>query len=45
LPTKILVIEDDPENRKLIEFILNEAGYVVVLAIDGLRRQSVNRQT
>ena len=35
MPKKILVIEDDPENRKLIEFILNEAGYVVVLAIDG----------
>jgi len=35
LPKRILVIEDDPDARNLIETILKQSGYDVVLAADG----------
>jgi len=35
LPKRILVIEDDPDARILIETILKKAGYDVLLAADG----------
>lgn len=35
LPRTILVIEDDPDARLLINSVLSQAGYYVVLAADG----------
>jgi two-component system, chemotaxis family, chemotaxis protein CheY len=35
MPKKILVVEDDPDARRLIETILKLAGLNVVLAADG----------
>jgi two-component system, chemotaxis family, chemotaxis protein CheY len=35
LPKRILVVEDDPDARNLIETILKQSGYDVVLAADG----------
>jgi len=35
MPKKILVVEDDPDARRLIESILNLAHLTVVLAADG----------
>jgi two-component system chemotaxis response regulator CheY len=35
LPKKILVIEDDPDARNLIETVLKLEGFVVTLAADG----------
>jgi CheY-like chemotaxis protein len=35
LPQTILVIEDDPDARLLIQSVLRHAGFLVVLAADG----------
>jgi two-component system chemotaxis response regulator CheY len=35
LPKKILVIEDDPDARNLIETVLKLEGFVVTIAADG----------
>lgn len=35
MPKKILVIEDDPDARNLIETVLKLEGFVVTLAADG----------
>jgi DNA-binding response OmpR family regulator len=32
---KILVVDDEPENRDFLKMILERAGYRVVLAVDG----------
>ena len=32
---KILLVEDNPENRYLTTFLLEQAGYAVVSAVDG----------
>src|SRR6266542_3281637 len=32
----ILIVDDDPGQRKIVEFWLQEAGYTVVTATDGL---------
>jgi len=43
LPKRILVIEDDPDARSLIETILKQAGYDVLLAADG--REGLDKTT
>ena len=43
MPKKILVIEDDPDARSLIETILKQAGYDVLLAADG--REGLEKTT
>jgi len=35
--TKVAVVEDDVEIRRLLEFVMNHAGYEVVVAGDGKR--------
>lgn len=43
MPKRILVIEDDPDARSLIETILKQAGYDVLLAADG--REGLEKTT
>ncbi|KAF0208324.1 MAG: response regulator [Actinomycetota bacterium] len=35
MATKILLVEDNPQNRYLVTFLLEKSGYVVVVAEDG----------
>lgn len=35
MPDKILVADDDPDNRRIMELALKRAGYQVVLATNG----------
>jgi two-component system cell cycle sensor histidine kinase/response regulator CckA len=35
MPHTILVVEDEPELRELVEFVLSEAGYQVLAAASG----------
>src|SRR5690242_14519319 len=35
MPKKILVVDDDPDQRELLETVLTLSGYDVVLAFDG----------
>ena len=44
LLTKILYIEDDPASRRLVQRVLDNKGYDVVLAADGLEGISMARQ-
>jgi len=43
VPKRILVIEDDPDARSLIQAILKQAGYEVSLAADG--REGLEKTT
>ena len=43
MPKRILVIEDDPDARSLIETLLKQAGYDVLLAADG--REGLEKTT
>ena len=36
MPTKILIVEDDPAARRLLSFTLESAGYHVIEAANGL---------
>ena len=44
IPTKILYIEDDPASRRLVQRVLDNKGYQVVVAADGLEGISMARQ-
>ncbi len=44
LPAKILYIEDDPASRHLVQRVLDNKGYNVVLAADGLEGISMAQQ-
>jgi signal transduction histidine kinase len=44
LPAKILYIEDDPASRHLVQRVLDNKGYDVVVAADGLEGISMARQ-
>ncbi|MEJ5314870.1 MAG: response regulator [Anaerolinea sp.] len=35
-PNRILVIEDNPDNLELVRFLLEQAGFQVISAVDGL---------
>ena len=35
MPKKVLLVEDDPGARRLVEFTLQQAGFEVVMAKDG----------
>ena len=35
MPEKILVVDDDADNRRIIELTMIKAGYAVVLAVNG----------
>src|ERR1035437_4746866 len=37
---KILVVEDDPDNRRIVEKVLAVDGYTVVEAVDGIEALS-----
>ena len=43
MPKRVLVIDDDPDARSLIETILKQAGYEVLLAADG--REGLDKTT
>lgn len=43
-PAKILFIEDDPASRRLVQRVLDNKGYDVVVAADGLEGISMARQ-
>ena len=36
MPTKILIIEDNPANHELVEYLLKAAGYAALSAWDGV---------
>jgi CheY-like chemotaxis protein len=40
----VLVIDDDPESRDMIEAVLTRAGYTVALAADGLEGLALLRE-
>jgi CheY-like chemotaxis protein len=42
-PAKILVVDDVPENVRLLEAVLVPRGYVVVTASDGLEALDSSR--
>ena len=44
LPVKILYIEDDPASRRLVQRVLDNKGYQVVVAADGLEGITMARQ-
>ncbi|MFI5362648.1 MAG: response regulator [Elusimicrobiota bacterium] len=35
MPEKILIVDDDPDNRRIAELTMLKAGYSVVLAVNG----------
>ncbi|WP_420643367.1 hybrid sensor histidine kinase/response regulator [Candidatus Leptofilum sp.] len=43
-PAKILYIEDDPASRRLVQRVLDNKGYKVVVAADGLEGISMARE-
>lgn len=41
MSVRILVVEDDPQNLYLVQFLLERAGYEVVVATDGIQAVDV----
>jgi len=45
MTARILVIEDNPANLALVEYLLNASGYITVAATDGATGVRVARET